>query len=182
MLLREELDREQAAILENNNRGLGLQGHWEGKDNWYGGKIQQIVRMERSTDRTATVPWTLTLERMQMTRSHRFARFLGSRHLLQVKIVGKDRDLVRERKFLEQRFVLCGRIFVPFSTKDGKVYLMEIDMDYDARVPQLSQGDQYRISLEEFVAWHNPMGLNCDQVSSLHSCWAKLKNILLSQS
>lgn len=100
-----------------------------------------------------------------MTRSHRFARFLGSRRLLQIKIAGKPRDLSPERQFLEQKFVLCGRVFIPFSTKDSKVYLMESNADYDIRKPLLSQGDQFRRSLEEFVAWQNPMELNSNQVS-----------------
>lgn len=109
---------------------------------------------------------------MQMTRSHRFARFLGSRRLLQIKIVGKEsvRDVLQERRFFEQQFVLCGRVFVPFSTKDAKVYLMEIDADHDGRKPLCSQGDQYRQSLADCVAWHNPMELNSSQASLQLMC------------
>ncbi|KAI0684677.1 RNA dependent RNA polymerase-domain-containing protein [Cytidiella melzeri] len=155
----EELDREQAAIIENTDRGLGLQGEWRGQANWYGGKIQQTVNMEYTP---ASHSFSLKLERMQMTRSHRFARFLGSRRILQIKLTGHQRDVVRERDFLTRKFVLCGRVFVAFSTKEEKVYLMEINEDYE-REPLDIQGDQHRRSLEEFVQWHNPIEMNEQQ-------------------
>lgn len=162
---RAELDREQDAILEGTNRGLGLQGTWQEQDHWYGGKIQQVVKMEASGSNASGASFKLTLERMQMTRSHRFARYLGSRRLLQFKIAGKDRQTSQEREFLKRNFVLCGRVFVPFSIKDNKVYLMEVDADYDTHQPSQNQGDHQRRSLEEFVTWHNPMELNSGQVS-----------------
>lgn len=160
---RVELDREQEAILEHEDRGLGLKGEWRGKDNWYGGRIQQIAKMEFVQD---TNSFIIRLEKMQMTRSHRFARFLGSRRLLQMKNSGDRRDIALERKFLMQRFILCGRVFVPFSSKDGKVYLMETNDDYE-RTPSDAEGDQHRLSLEEFVQWHNPMSLNQRQVRAI---------------
>jgi RNA-dependent RNA polymerase len=100
---------------------------------------------------------------MQMTRSHRFARFLGSRRLLQIKLSASRRDVAHERQFLLQKFVLCGRVFIPFSTKDGKVYLMETDENYERSAVPI-QGDHYRISLQDFVRWHNPMDFNRNQV------------------
>ncbi|KAI0095023.1 RNA dependent RNA polymerase-domain-containing protein [Irpex rosettiformis] len=155
----EELDREQEAIIENENRGLGLQGEWHGKTSWYGGRIQQIAKMELVQ---ATNSYAVRLEKMQMIRSHRFARFLGSRRLLQMKHSGDRRDIALEQTFLMQRFVLCGRVFVPFSTKDGKVYLVETTENYE-RMGTDAQGDQYRLALEEFVEWHNPLALNRKQ-------------------
>ena len=157
---REELDREQEAIVENENRGLGLQGEWQGKANWFGGKIQQIAKMEFVP---ATGSFVIRLEHMQMTRSHRFARFLGSRRILQMKHSGDRRNIALERKFLMQKFVLCGRVFVPFSTKDSKVYLVETTEDYERKATD-AQGDGHRLALEEFVQWHNPLAMNQKQV------------------
>lgn len=70
------------------------------------------------------------------------------------------------RDFLAQRFVLCGRVFVSFATKEHKVFMMETNEDFE-RVAD-SRGDQHRISLEQFVDWHNPLALNAWQVSNVH--------------
>ena len=42
-MCRREYDREQDAIVENRGRGMGLMGTWGKVDDWYGGRIQQIV-------------------------------------------------------------------------------------------------------------------------------------------
>ncbi|TBU58167.1 RNA dependent RNA polymerase-domain-containing protein [Dichomitus squalens] len=153
-----ELDREDAAIIENRSRGLGLQGDFKEKPNWYGGQIQQIARLESDGE-----SFRLTLAKMEMRKSYRFARFLHSRRIIQVSIPqsivnNRAQDL---RAFFTQKFVLCGRVFVAFDAKDKKMFLMEIPEQYerDARVP----GDEHRISLEDFVAWHNPMHRNGQQ-------------------
>ena len=133
------------------------------RTNWYGGKIQQIARLEVAGDGS----FRLALCRMESRKSHRFARFLGSRRMLQISI---QRLLVNNRgddlrAFFKQKFVLCGRIFVAFGAKDNKVFLMETPEDYERtmRVP----GDESRISLNDFVAWHNPLELNSEQVRCL---------------
>src|SRR5438046_892342 len=43
---REELEREKKACTEGSGRGLGLMGKWEGIEDWYGGRIQQVARLE----------------------------------------------------------------------------------------------------------------------------------------
>ncbi len=56
--------------------------------------------------------------------------------------------------------------------------MLETSEDYD-REPAECHGDQYRYSLEQFVAWHNPLKLNGKQVSScislitLSDIWTK---------
>ncbi|KAJ3538183.1 hypothetical protein NM688_g6556 [Phlebia brevispora] len=152
-----ELDREEAAIIEHEHRGLGLQGEWQGEQNWFGGKIQQLARLvEPKNDGEQP---RIVLEKMQMTRSHRFGRFVGSRRLLQLKLPknGSPQYL----GFLEHKFVLCGRVFISLPSKEGKSYLLEVNEDYErsAEVP----GDECRMSLEDFVAWHNPMEFNRNQ-------------------
>lgn len=75
----------------------------------------------------------------------------------------------RLRSFLAQKFVLCGRVFValrPRTSKGGeawKVYLIEVNENVN-RYPKVSEGDHRRLSLQQFVRWHNPIELNGDQV------------------
>lgn len=156
---REELDREQASIVENKSRGLGVEPDtWMGKPSWYGGQIQQIVRLHR----TPSAPLAFTLCKMQMIRSHRFARYLGSRRVLQINIADTSGSS-EPKSLLSQKLVLCGRVYITFAVKDGKVYAVEVDEDYH-RKPREDEGDQHRCSLTDLVAWYNPTHLNADQV------------------
>lgn len=144
--------------MENKSRGLGLQGEWMGERDWFGGQVQQVARIHKAEGNS----YRLRLERMEMRKSHRFARFLGSRHLLQFKLPDRFED---GKDFLLKRFILCGRTFVPFCIKDGNVYLLETKEDYE-RKALTSQGDQYRVDFGDLIRWHNPMHLNGKQVSS----------------
>ncbi|KAI8980566.1 RNA dependent RNA polymerase-domain-containing protein [Trametes punicea] len=177
-----ELDREELAICERGfrglglarQRGLGLQGEWEEAEGWYGGKIQQIARLDE-----AEGTLRLVLALMEMSRSTRFARFLGSRRILQISIpqamrAGRADEL---KHFMTQKFVLCGRVFVAFAAKEDKVFLMETNEDYE-RGPQVP-GDEQRMSLENFIAWHNPMDKNGKQPVSK---WATRFDLGLSTS
>lgn len=162
-----ELDREQAALVEGKDRGLGVpkkelhgeMNDWYGEKNWYGGRIQQIVRLVKSDNNE----WELKLDAMRMGRSHRFARYLGSRRILLMKLPKDMYSLGLLKAYLEQKFVLCGRVYVPFAVKEGKVYMMEVDENY-GREPRDAEGDQHRLSLEALVKWHNPLDLNWKQV------------------
>lgn len=159
-MYRTELDREEAAICERRNRGLGLQGDWQEKTKWYGGQIQQIARLEE----TALGAFRLVLTKMEMRKSHRFGRFLASRRLLQVSV---PQSLVNSSKprldeFFKQKFVLCGRTFVLCGSKDSKVFLLEVPESYER--PCRVRGDEQRTTLEAFVQWHNPLDLNGQQV------------------
>ncbi|PIL31184.1 RNA-dependent RNA polymerase [Ganoderma sinense ZZ0214-1] len=154
-----ELDREDAAIIEGRGRGLGLQGDFMEQPNWYGGRIQQVVRLEEENNGS----FRLVLAKMEMRKSCRTARFLGSRRMLQVSIPqnvvnNRGDDL---RAFFTQKFILCGRVFVAFLPKDKKIFLMEIPEDYERgrRAP----GDERRITLTDFIAWHNSMERNGTQ-------------------
>ena len=160
MLHREEYDREQDAIFEGQSRGLGLRGEWKGVPDWYGGRIEQVVRLSKSNGQ-----FTYRLDRPDLKKSTRFARFLGSRRIIKVKL---SKDLLYEkgdgvRDHLSGPFVLCGRIFVPFASKEGNTYIMEVNEDKD-RAPDSAQGDENRMSLWDFIQWHNPLDLNQNQV------------------
>ena len=142
-------------------------GDWEGKSKWYGGQIQQVARIapvDKGSDNSCG--FQLALEPLEQRKSNRFARILGSRRMLQVRVpkdLAHGESSERLRRFMAQKFVLCGRVFVPFHAKEGKVYLMETDEDYE-RLGDMREGDQYRMSLAAFVSWHNPLDLNHKQV------------------
>lgn len=159
-----EYDREQDAIMENKGRGLGGMGEWKGKENWYGGRIQQVGRL----DRTGT-QFFIRLQKPEIHRSHRFSRFLGSRRILQVRV--KEDHLYKygnkiRSLMCSSKFVLCGRVFLPFHAKDSSVYLVETNQGYE-RTAKFNDGDQFRISLRDFINWHNPLGGNDQQVGPL---------------
>ncbi|KAH0837829.1 RNA dependent RNA polymerase-domain-containing protein [Lanmaoa asiatica] len=165
-----EYDREQDAILENKGRGLGGMGPWKGQDSWYGGRIQQVGRLVRTQGR-----FLIQLEKPEIRRSHRFSRYLGSRRILQVRVTD---DLLYKhgtevRLLLNSRkFILCGRVFLPFHAKEGGMYLIETSLDFE-RVASDQDGDQFRKSLGDFINWHNPLPLNKQQpISKWSTRWA----------
>jgi hypothetical protein len=166
------LDREQDAIKENLSRGLGLMGPWKGDPDWHGGQVQQLAQLVK-----ADGSLKVQLEPMEKRRSHRFARFCGSRRILQLRIpddmVTKDNAAVKQ--FLSQKFILLGRIFVPFHSKDGGLYMVETDQN-SGRIPKDSCGDQYRLSFDAFMRWHNPLENNFKQVC----CCTRLQNMTSS--
>ncbi|KAF8971781.1 RNA dependent RNA polymerase-domain-containing protein [Flammula alnicola] len=159
-----ELDREQAAIKENMSRGLGLMGSWKGSADWYGGQVQQLARLVKSD-----TSYKIVLEPMEKRRSHRFARYYGSRRFVQLRIPDEllRSENERVKAFLRKSFVLCGRIFLPFHSKDGHLYMVETDENW-GRTSQPWCGDQFRKPFHEFINWHNPLDQrkNCDQVIS----------------
>ena len=143
--------------MENKGRGLGLMGR-KGEPGWYGGRIQQRARLYVKNSKVH-----IKLEPMEMCKSHRFARYCGSRRILQVRVpddVGRQDEV---RSFLRCKFIICGRAFVPFHAKEGSVYMVEINDD-SHRPRRTECGDQFRLSLSQFINWHNPLALNKGQV------------------
>ncbi|KAF8059093.1 hypothetical protein FPV67DRAFT_1718870, partial [Lyophyllum atratum] len=97
------LDREQAAIIENEGRGLGLMGTWYEEPDWYGGQIQQLARLAPHNG-----SYKVHLDPVEKRRSYRLARFLGSRRVLQLRIPD---DMAKQespaiKEFLLQKFIL----------------------------------------------------------------------------
>ncbi|KAI6015621.1 RNA dependent RNA polymerase-domain-containing protein [Pisolithus marmoratus] len=167
-----EYDREQAAIMEHKGRGLGGMGLWHGKDGWYGGRIQQVGRLKEGTGKGS---FAIQLETPEIRRSHRFARYLGSRRILQVRVPDKvlyqRGDEVR-RFFRCHKFILCGRVFLPFHAKEGAVYMVETNYDFGHQCNP-HEGDHYRLSFMDFINWHNPFKLNSHQpISKWSARWA----------
>ncbi|KAF9064755.1 RNA dependent RNA polymerase-domain-containing protein [Rhodocollybia butyracea] len=170
----QEYDREQIAILENRERGLGLMdGLFHGVDKWFGGQIQQTASL---MFRNESQKLYFQLHPPEMRRSTRFARKFGSRRVLQIRI---HADLLRGdtkkrvMKFLNQKFVLNGRVFAPTPPKESTVYLVEVAEDFE-RIPRQDLGDSHRMSLGEVLDWHNPMGLNAKQPITKYAARAAL--------
>ncbi|KAF9469499.1 RNA dependent RNA polymerase-domain-containing protein, partial [Collybia nuda] len=176
LTLWEEFDREQLAILENCERGLGLKGEWKGAPDWYGGQIQQIARVVKEDN-----GYQIQLDIPEKRRSHRLARYLGSRRIIQLRV--PDQLVLNEQQsvneYLSQKFILCGRVYVPLHAKDSSVYMVETNEEWDERQPGLWCGDQYRKSFADIIAWHNPLDLNRKQPISK---WATRFALTLSNS
>ena len=138
-------------------------GLWKGKDDWYGGRIQQVGRLVQAHGR-----FSIQLEKPEIRRSHRFSRFLGSRRILQVRVADdlmyKHGDDIR-MVLSSSKFILCGRVFLPFHAKEGSMYLLETNQSHE-RVPNNHDGDNLRLSLKDFINWHNPFEQNDQQVSA----------------
>jgi RNA-dependent RNA polymerase len=137
-------------------------GDFEGETDWHGGRIIQIARLFKQQNGDICIQ----LEGLEYQRaSTRFSRFLGSRRILRVNV---SSDLLYDeekvRSFFLKKFVLCGRVFVPLRPKDSKVYLVEIREDHE-RSPNAKEGDDRRLSFEDIVKWHNPLGTNRKQVN-----------------
>lgn len=125
--------------------------------------MQQIACLSEFDGRTGAMK--ITLDRLELGKTNRLSRFMGSVSVLQLRI--KKELLTRQGdaliKTLARRFVLCGRIFLPFHAKENKVYLVEINEDFE-RSPVRSLGDEARLSWDAFISWHNPLKLNAKQV------------------
>lgn len=145
--------------MENESRGLGLRGDFEGQSDWFGGKVQQRLTLVKVDDKDS--PFQIKLERMEMRKSCRFSRLLGSRRLLQFKLPAKNFD--EGNPLLFKRFVLLGRIFLCLCAKEKTIYAIEINEDYQ-RLARSSQGDQFRMSFEEFMLSQNPLEFNHEKV------------------
>ncbi|KAG8712265.1 hypothetical protein FRC11_000575, partial [Ceratobasidium sp. 423] len=152
---REELDREET-LIRDNTRGISIENP--------AGKVQQRVRLDISKA-NGTLDFQFTLEQPTKSKSCRFSRFLGSRRLLECHFSMKD---AREHKqaiiefFVKKKLLINGRLFQAFYGHQGKVNLMEVNQDF-LRKPLSELGDDNRLSLPDFIAWHNNLHLNANQ-------------------
>lgn len=112
------------------------------------------------------------MQRHKIGRSNRVARHFSSRRLIQVSVPAASiqRNSEALRDFFAHKFVLNGRVFESVCAKDHTVYLLETT-DYDAvrsNLPVLDHlSNRGRMSLTEFMTWHNPTTFNKSQVCHL---------------
>jgi RNA-dependent RNA polymerase len=108
----------------------------------------------------------LRLEKQEIGRSHRFSRFYGSRRILKISIpqsILTDRNHRLIDYFADNAFVIFGRVFRAFFAKEGRVYLIETNENHN-RIPSADPVDSTRLSLLDFINWHNSVDANGHQV------------------
>jgi RNA-dependent RNA polymerase len=190
-----ELDKEEAALNANPLSGLGCNSL---QDDWYGGKVAFIARLcqkEQSGNRSNDMPqYRIELDAPELSASTRFLRRWGSRRFVRVRIPDSVFYGQNNRKlhasmafhlltvgfeglltFFKNNFVIHGRVFRAFYAKDHSVFLFELPSTYSSgHIQQDLHGD--RISLPQFLEWHNPMAINKGQVRTcpcqvhIHRC------------
>ncbi|KAG8743840.1 hypothetical protein FRC10_011307 [Ceratobasidium sp. 414] len=138
--------------------------------NEHGGKVTQRIHLQitKSSMAEAAIDglyFKFTLEQPTKSKSSRFSRYMGSRRLIQCHFSERDGRSHREaiiRFFASKKLLVNGRLFQAFYGHGSKVELMEINEDI-GRASDTVFGDHNRISLLEFVAWHNNVDLNYRQ-------------------
>lgn len=122
-----------------------------------------------TTNSKGSVEFVIVLQKHKVGRSTRIARRFGSRRLLQVSLppVLVQRNGKSILEFFSNKFVLNGQIFEPVVAKNHTVYLLETS-NFDNTGSGLATWSHLspngRMSLLDFMQWHNPMDDNSNQV------------------
>ncbi|CAE6452141.1 unnamed protein product [Rhizoctonia solani] len=147
-----EYDHEDMLLRTNSTERLGWQG------TYFGGKIDQVLRLSVHTSGR----FEFRLQPPAVSTSSRFRRYLGSRRLIEVRFSEKEPGL-RPQAFREymiaNALVINGRVFRAFYARKNTVYLVETNEALDRQDDELV-GDQFRLSLRDFIEWHNPLYAN----------------------
>jgi RNA-dependent RNA polymerase len=125
-----------------------------------------------TTNKPRSLEFTIVLQKHKFGRSNRVLRKFGSRRVLQVSVpsgaIQRNSEALRE--FFSNKFVLNGSVFEAVCAKDHTVYLLETS-DYDPSGSGLATwshiSNQGRVSLFDFMQWHNPIVFNSTQASLL---------------
>lgn len=147
---------------------------YNGKE-YYGGKVHFIAKLKGENG-----CYSLCLESAELGPSCRFYRRFGSAAFIKVSIPKKTMNSRNNNlmEFMCRPFVLNGRIYRAFYSKDNNVHLKKtneslkvVDGAQTVASPK-NEGDLVdgQGSLIEFLNWHNPMSENSDKVgeSSAH--------------
>jgi hypothetical protein len=125
-----------------------------------------------TTNKPRSLEFTIVLQKHKLGRSNRVLRRFGSRRVLQVSVppVSIRRNSEALREFFSNKFVLNGRVFEAVCAKDHTVYLLETS-DYDPSGSALATWSRIsnagRMSLFDFMQWHNPIAFNGAQASCI---------------
>jgi RNA-dependent RNA polymerase len=138
--------------------------------NELGGNILQrihlrIARAGSSKTSFEGLDFIFTLEQPTRAKSNRFSRYLGSRRLIECHFTEQDGRKYQDKLikfFTLKKLLVNGRLFQAFYGHASKIELMEIDEDF-GRTPDPAVGDLNRISLGDFIAWHNNFTQNSNQ-------------------
>lgn len=106
--------------------------------------------------------YRIVLDSCTLGGSSRFTRRFGSWSFLRIKVpqtifFGHNRDFI---SFFLRPIIIWGRVYRVFDAKDSKIFLYWTNESPGSLIPG-------RMSLEEFIEWHNPLRLNQNQASIL---------------
>lgn len=163
----EELDLEEAMLLEDPYAGLGF---GQKDPDWYGGKVVFRATLKDTKEPGVHNGYDLVLERAELGASCRFTQRFGSKRFIRVSIqnsiLTKRNNCIIE--YFNHPFVLNGRVFRAYFAKDHNVFLVETNEVTDglkvseSPLPPCEQGP---LPFLHFLRWHNPLEINAKQVS-----------------
>lgn len=154
-----ELDLEAEYLSKNEMAGLGLS---EEAPDWFGGKVHFTGKL--IAEKHKKPPFKVVLKTPELGPSDRFARRWGSDRFLTLSL---SKDVLRTEEkvidFLCHPFVLGDRVFRAFDAKDGNVFMFCTNEIVEGRRINTNRTLPGGLSLQEFLAWHNPLELNPKQ-------------------
>ncbi|KAG9121227.1 hypothetical protein FRC07_002909, partial [Ceratobasidium sp. 392] len=149
----EEYDKEEESLREGSTTRLG------GDGGYFGGKIEQTIRLEMTNGR-----FKFTIQPPSKDKSFRIRRRMGSRCIFKVSITEELCRAFRKTIdfFVKNALIINGRVFRAYYAQNKSIHMVETnETRYRPADPLF--GDQYRMSLQEFIEWHNPLYANPTQ-------------------
>ncbi|KAF8163532.1 RNA dependent RNA polymerase-domain-containing protein [Crassisporium funariophilum] len=168
----EELDLEEVALSRGPFEGLGNNADNPG---WYGGKVEFRGKLQQIDGNSKS--YKLQLDSCTLGPSSRNTRRFGSWSFLRVKIPlpifhQENNNL---ESFFKQTFVIWGEVFRACYAKERNVFFFRTNEIFPMTGPLIPG----RLSLEEFIMWHNPLEHNRYQ---LMTKWAARSTLGFSNS
>jgi len=133
---------------------------------WYGGKVRfsgrlQVVSEDENGKKNAKKSFKIVLDDCALWTSFRHARRWGSWSYLRVKVPSQafyDSKLGLD-SFFKKTFLFWGCVFRACYAMGDNVFFYWTNEVYGK-----SETIPGRLSLEEFIQWHNPLDFNKNQV------------------
>ncbi|KAK0206463.1 RNA dependent RNA polymerase-domain-containing protein [Desarmillaria ectypa] len=156
-----ELDLEEEALKKDPNGCLGFN---KTNYDWYGGKVNFRGKLKKTSAKGSSPSFKIILEKAELGPSNRFARKFGSKSFLRIKVTKEclsyEKELV---SFFKHPFILNGSVFRAFYEKDKNVFLFMTNEVVEGSKISLQRCRPDRISLVDFLDWHNPIMNNINQ-------------------
>lgn len=162
-LYSQQFDREDAAECEGMDRNLGCMGAFMGVNDYQGGEVTLII--EANIDEHGQLG-DFKFRPPEMRRSHRVARVLGSRGVIEVRLAQEKGGRLDAGDIAARvgKLSIANHIFAPLCAKEDKIFFVEVK-DELAPVPASYRGDHgARRTMREIVATFNELSRNFEQV------------------
>ena len=137
---------------------------------WYGGRVSFTGKLTFDSEAT------ITLDKPYLFSSTRFSRRFGSDAFVRVRIEQKalHNHGKEVRDYVRRPLVIRGRVYRSFFAKEDTVFFFHTNEVVEpasntettirVREPTDPHADPLGMSLKDFLEWHNPLGLNDQQV------------------